>query len=59
MREAVQLLVISLIVFFRLVLPDRTFFFFANNEEDCTQWVDLLKAIIQQVRDYRVIHVWI
>ena len=38
--------------FFRLVLPDRTFFFFANNEEDCTQWVDLLKAIIQQVRDY-------
>ena len=45
--------------FFRLVLPDRTFFFFANNEEDCTQWVDLLKSIIQQVKDYRVIHVWI
>jgi dual adaptor for phosphotyrosine/3-phosphotyrosine/3-phosphoinositide len=31
---------------FRLVCPSRTFYFFANNMEDCDQWVELLRATI-------------
>ena len=32
------------LILYRIVLPKRTFLMYADNDEDCDQWIELLQS---------------